>query len=160
MTNATASGQWKARIQFFALYFISIGLVFVAVVGFMRNRGLVEAQNAAANLNTQPVQQSVSPSVNEQQLEQYKTALADNSRIIDSLNQRIQQLQNAPTVAAPVQQPTVSNDGEWKQKYSSLKANYDKVAEREAALKAAYKTVADDNKRLLTQLQSLKGQKN
>jgi|GEM_PF-4617203 len=160
MTNATAAGPWKARIQFFALYLIGLGLIFVVLVGFMRNRGSVEAQNAAANITTQPVQQPVPSATNDQQLEQYKTALADNSRVIDSLSQRIQQLESARTVTASIQQPTPSNDGEWKQKYNSLKASYEKVEEREAALKAAYKTVADDNKRLLAQLQSLKGQKN
>ena len=63
MTNTTAAGQWKARIQFFALYLIGLGLIFVVLVGFMRNRGLVESQNATANANTQPVQQPVSPAV-------------------------------------------------------------------------------------------------
>ena len=159
MTNATHAGQWKARIQFFALYLIGIGLIFTVVLGFLRNRGLVESQNAAANVNVQPVQQPSSPGVNEQELEKYKTAIATNSQIIDSLNQRIQQLETTKTVAAPVQQPVASNDGEWKQKYSALKAGYDKASEREAALRAAYKTVADDNKRLLAQLQSLKDQK-
>lgn len=160
MTNTTTSGRWKAGIQFFVLYLFSIGLIFVVAVGFMRNRGVVETQIAAASTTVPPVQQPVSSTANSQELEQYKAALTANNRIIDSLGQRIQQLESAKTVTVPVPQPTSSNDGEWKQKYASLKANYDQVAEREAEFKAAYKTVTEDNKRLLGQLQSLKGQKN
>ena len=47
-------------------------------------------------------------------------------------------------------------DNAWKQKYASLKASYDKVAESEKALRNAYKTVAEDNRRLLSELQSMK----
>ena len=49
-----------------------------------------------------------------------------------------------------------STDSEWKQKYSALKTAYDKAVTTEKSLRNAYKVVADDNRRLLGQLQSLR----
>jgi chromosome segregation ATPase len=73
----------------------------------------------------------------------------------NQLRQKEAALQNAISSAQPVTN-TTSGDGEWRQKYTSLKASFDKVSANEKALKSAYKTVADDNKRLLSQLQSIR----
>lgn len=87
--------------------------------------------------------------------------ILEKDKIIASLQTQIKQkdaaLQKAATVTTS--KPVVTNnaaDGEWKQKYSSLKAAYDKASANEKSLKNAYKTVADDNRRLLGQLQSMR----
>ena len=50
----------------------------------------------------------------------------------------------------------IDNSGEWKQKYNSLRSEHDKLLQTEKSLRSAYKTVADDNRRLLAELQQTK----
>ena len=80
-------------------------------------------------------------------------------KIIASLQLQLKEKEAALQTAnstPPVTNVNTGDNSEWKQKYASLKASYDKVSANEKTLKNAYKTVADDNKRLLTQLQSIK----
>lgn len=83
--------------------------------------------------------------------------LTQKNNLIASLQTQLKQkdeaLQRALT-ATPNNSGGTSN--EWKQKYTSLKASYDRVVDSEKMLRSAYKTVVDDNKRLLGQLQSSK----
>jgi hypothetical protein len=80
--------------------------------------------------------------------------LADKNNLIASLQTQIKQKDAALQRAS--QTNSNGSGDEWKPKYSSLKASYDKLADSEKALKNAYKTVIDDNKRLIGQLQSKK----
>lgn len=82
---------------------------------------------------------------------------SDKDKTIAALQAQVKQkeaalqaaLQNRP--ASPA-----SSGGEWQQKYASLKSSYDKVAASEKNMKAAYQALADDNRRLLSQIQSLR----
>jgi hypothetical protein len=78
--------------------------------------------------------------------------VADKDKIISSLQAQLKQkeaaLQNLPAQSKP------AAGGEWQQKYQSLKSSFDKVAASEKSLKNAYQTLADDNRRLLSQLQA------
>ena len=89
---------------------------------------------------------------------------ADNSgkdKTISALQGQVSTLQNqlrqkeADLRTASAVRPVVSaGGGEWQQKYQSLKSSFDKVSASEKSLKGAYQTLADDNRRLLSQLQS------
>jgi len=76
------------------------------------------------------------------------TDLQEKDKLIASLQNQLKRKEATQT--------TGSDDGEWKQKYSSLKQAYDKTSASERSLKSAYQTVVDDNKRLLNQLQTLR----
>ena len=80
--------------------------------------------------------------------------LVDKEQRIADLENQLKQKNAALQNGGQVTSNDASN--EWKQKYASLKSSYDKLAASEKALRSAYKTVADDNKRLLGQLQSAK----
>ncbi|RYY00427.1 MAG: hypothetical protein EOO53_21990 [Gammaproteobacteria bacterium] len=153
MVTGSTAARTKARLQFFALYLFSALLIFVAVATVLKNRWSAPVVQTADE-NTQPQSQAVNANVIAE-IEQYKEAINVRNHVIDSLNAQIStQSANQTT---PVQQPqVVSNDGEWKQKYAALKSSYDKAIERENTLKSSYKTVVDDNKRLLQQIQNLK----
>lgn len=84
-----------------------------------------------------------------QELERSNPAdVQEKDKMIASLQNQLKQKEAT--------QNTGSGDSEWKQKYLSMKQAYDKSSANESSLKSAYKTVVDDNKRLLTQLQSLR----
>ena len=85
-----------------------------------------------------------------QDVAQLRQLLEQKNKEIAALQQAASQNPSQPVVT------TNTGNGEWKQKYNSLKSAYDKVAENEKALKNAYKTVADDNRRLMGQLQLLR----
>ena len=77
--------------------------------------------------------------------------VADKDKLIASLQTQLKQketaLQNAAVPGKPV-------SGDWQQKYLSLKTAFEKVSASEKSLKNSYQTLADDNRRLLSQLQS------
>lgn len=81
-----------------------------------------------------------------------KTITALQSQVA-SLQSQLKQ-KEADLRTASASRPVVSGGGEWQQKYQSLKASFDKVAASEKSLKGAYQTLADDNRRLLSQLQT------
>ena len=81
--------------------------------------------------------------------------LAAKDKIIDFLENQLKQAHSQKQVIMTGSNSS-SSDSEWKQKYASLKESYDKVSANEKSLKSAYKTVADDNRRLLNQLQSMR----
>lgn len=96
-----------------------------------------------------------------QDLEQLNSASGqDKDKLIVSLQNQLRQkeaaLQQRPATST---QSTGGADSEWRQKYASLKSTFDKTAASEKALKAAYKAVADDNRRLLNQLQTIRAEK-
>lgn len=170
--------QRNVRLRFFALYAVSMALAFVVVIVLWKRisdvfqQGATEQQTIEnAQLKSQVQQLTGELAQKEQaiiQLQQTTTqqtqssvdttnnssaVLSQKDVLISNLQAQVKQLQ------ANLQNSSLStgSDGsEWKQKYSSLKASFDKLAQSEQALKSAYKTVADDNKRLLTQLQSVK----
>lgn len=109
--------------------------------------------SSASNTDTERLKNMVAGRDQEiTRLEQKAQAdLKEKNDLIASLQNQLRQ--RSPGVIS--NNPSAS-DGEWRQKYSSLKASYDKVAESEKALKSAYKIVAEDNRRLLGQLQSMK----
>jgi len=90
------------------------------------------------------------------EIEQLKYLLTDKEQQIALLEKQALELRQNN---ASVQNPSVaasSNDTEWRQKYSALKVAFDKKVANEKSLQNAYKTVADDNRRLLQQLQEMK----
>ena len=128
-------------------------------LGYMpRNRPLPKLpenniDSSASNTDTERLRNMVAGRDQEiTRLEQKAQAdLKEKNDLIVSLQNQLKQ--RSPGV---VSNNPSANDSEWRQKYSSLKASYDKVAESEKALKGAYKIVAEDNRRLLAQLQSMK----
>lgn len=94
-----------------------------------------------------------------QALEQLNNANGqDKDKLILSLQSQLKQKDAALQQRANVSQQA-GTDNEWRQKYASLKTLFDNTAASEKALKAAYKTVAEDNRRLLNQLQTLRTEK-
>ena len=128
-------------------------------LGYMpKNRPLPKlpennTDSSASNTDTERLRNMVAGRDQEiTRLEQKAQAdLKEKNDLIASLQNQLKQ--RSPGVIS--NNPSAS-DSEWRQKYSSLKASYDKVAESEKALKSAYKIVAEDNRRLLGQLQSMK----
>ena len=85
-------------------------------------------------------------------LNQKQKELAGKDKVITFLESQLKQVhaKKGPAILTS----SNSSDGEWKKKYASLKESYDKITASEKSLKSAYKTVADDNRRLLNQLQA------
>lgn len=85
---------------------------------------------------------------------EHQKELAEKTSAANALQTRLRQAEAAAsrTVSAPP--PVAPGDGEWRQKYAALKQAFDKTSASETNLKASYKTVVDDNRRLLAQLQS------
>lgn len=81
--------------------------------------------------------------------------LAAKDRIIASLQTQVAKKQNVPVQSNTV---TSDGDGEWKQKYSKLKASFDNMAAQNNTLSKSYKSIVDDNRRLLSQLQAARKQ--
>ena len=79
-------------------------------------------------------------------------AVADKDKLIASLQTQLKQKEAASQNAST--SGKTASGGEWQQKYQSLKAAFDKVSASEKSLKNSYQTLADDNRRLLSQLQS------
>ena len=174
----------RAKFRFIALYVLGLVLIFVVVSSFWQKRvdDVREAKAAEAIL----VADSPSPEVEnlkravaekDQRIADLEAAVQkasasgsgvqqnagsvapdEKDKTIASLQTQLKEKEaalRAMSTSVPATTST-SGDTEWKQKYSSLKASYDKVSANEKSLKTAYKTVADDNKRLITQLQSMK----
>src|SRR5688572_4637042 len=87
-------------------------------------------------------------------LNQKQKELAAKDKVIAFLESQLKQAHSQKQVV--MTSNNSSSDSEWKQKYASLKESYDKVSAEEKSLKSAYKTVADDNRRLLNQLQTMR----
>lgn len=124
---------------------------------------LLLLQQTTTYTTTQPVTTNETPNT---ELDELKAILVQKEQRIQELEKTnpadvqekdklIASLQNQLKQKEAIQN-TGSGDSEWKQKYLSMKQAYDKSAASESSLKNAYKTVVDDNKRLLTQLQSLR----
>lgn len=84
---------------------------------------------------------------------QSRTALAEKEQQITSLrkNGSFQPLQIGKNDA---------DAAAWKAKYNTLKASHDKTAGQITDLRASYKEVVDDNRRLIAQLQQIRAAKN
>lgn len=85
---------------------------------------------------------------------QLRTAVAEKDRLIASLQTQLKQKDAALQAASSAPRSTPTSGGEWQQKYNALKSSFDKVSASEKSLKTSYQTLADDNRRLLSQLQS------
>ncbi|HZH67165.1 MAG TPA: hypothetical protein VEY10_19905 [Flavisolibacter sp.] len=79
--------------------------------------------------------------------------LAEKDRIISSLQTQVGQ-----KTKVPVQTKSTASDNEWQQKYAKLKASYDNMANQNNTLNRSYKSIVDDNRRLLSQLQAARKQ--
>lgn len=85
------------------------------------------------------------------------TPPAEKDKQIASLQQQLRQKEAAlQSARLAAQNKPAAGGGEWQQKYNALKSSYDKVSANEKSLKEAYKNLADDNRRLLVQLQSVR----
>lgn len=102
----------------------------------------------------------------EQTIQQLETrnnsALQEKDKTIADLQTKL-----AAQGSIGTQSKQAAAEGEWKDKYESLKAGYDKLktandktVSESNAMKTAYKEVVDDNRRLLNQLQSSRATKN
>lgn len=80
------------------------------------------------------------------------TELAEKDKTIASLQNQVSQRANMSV------QTNTGGDSEWKQKYAKLKASYDNLAGQNNSLNKSYKAIVDDNRRLLSQLQSARKQ--
>lgn len=81
--------------------------------------------------------------------------LSDKDKAIAALQAQLKQKENA-LQAALQNRPAApaSGGGEWQQKYLSMKGSYEKAAASEKSLRTAYQALADDNRRLLSQIQA------
>lgn len=108
-------------------------------------------QNRAALLKT--YSQATTPqnipvaSVNNKEVEELKGTIVEKDRTIASLQQ---DLRNKPVTVVQ----NSGDGGEARKKLANLQAAYDKLQEQSATLNRAYGVVVQDNRRLLTQLQS------
>jgi hypothetical protein len=174
----------SAKFRFIALYVLGLILVFVVVSSFWQKR--VDDVKETKMAESIRIADSPSPEIEnlkraiaekDQRISALESAMqqktsgdttaktnlpsaapGEKDKMIASLQSQLKEKEAALRSAGSVSQvPVSSADGsEWKQKYASLKASYDKVSANEKTLKTAYKTVADDNKRLLSQLQTMK----
>jgi hypothetical protein len=174
----------KAKFRFIALYALALVLIFVVVSSFWKKR--VDDVKEAKVTDAIQVTDNTTPEVEnlkrtlaekEQKIAALESAVQQKSmgdtaaklnppsanadgkdKMIASLQNQLKEKEAAlrSVNSAPAVTTTPSDGSEWKQKYASLKASYDKVSANEKTLKSAYKTVADDNKRLLSQLQTMK----
>lgn len=179
-----AQASKKAKIRFAALYVLGLVLIFVVVSSFWQKRVEDVRQTKASDAirvadNTIPDVENLKRALaeKEQKIASLESAMQQKSntgigakpslpavsadekdKMISSLQNQLKEKEAALRSAASV--PPVnaapSDGSEWKQKYAALKASFDKVSANEKTLKGAYKTVADDNKRLLSQLQTMK----
>lgn len=170
----------KSKLRFFAFYLAAIALVFFVVSSFwqhnpfnfrpanavdnsvtVQNDALIEVEKLKMQLAEKDNQ--IAALQNAAQLKPSSSnSAASTSATADQKDKLIASLQNqlaqkeAALLQAQSGATSGSNDAEWKQKYTALKASFDKLSANEKELKNAYKTVADDNRRLLTQLESLR----
>ena len=179
-----AQASKKAKIRFVSLYALGLVLIFVVVSSFWQKRVEDVRETKASDAirvadNTIPEVENLKKALAEkdQEIATLKNAVQqkgnvdtgvkqispsinadEKDKIIASLQNQLKEKDAAlrSRASVPPVNATSSDGSEWKQKYSALKASYDKVSANEKTLKSAYKTVADDNKRLLSQLQTSK----
>lgn len=106
------------------------------------------------------------------ELEQLKAMLVQKDVRIGELEQQKQLAENEKNTAlAALQNNTASTPNlvtprkdqdaaEWKDKYNKLKAASEKSAAQLDAMKTSYREAIEDNRRLLSQLQSVRAEKN
>lgn len=78
----------------------------------------------------------------------------EKDKLIASLQTQLRQKEAALQNALQAGSRPSASGGDWQQKYLSLKSAYEKTAASEKSLRNAYQTLSDDNRRLLSQLQS------
>ncbi len=91
---------------------------------------------------------------------QRQNELSEKDKTIAALQSQLKQFQDGKAVVSAVPQNSSGDQTEWKQKYAKIKAGYDNLVSQNNALNNANKTITDDNRRLLTQLQSIRATKN
>lgn len=143
----------NATLRFAALYAVTVLLTVVIFSAFREKGGEAEAARPqpAAATDTPPRN-----GVNAEQLQaaetRYREQLKDKDQTITMLQSEIRMLDSLHRNAVPVTRTVTTDDGEWRQKYGALKATYDKLANESKALERSYQTLADDNRRLVSQL--------
>lgn len=167
----TASPNKYAKTQFIVLYIISLVLIFFVVSAFFRPAPAVvetasentAAADAVVAENAQLKQELVQKQARISELEQLRTTAgtdAEKDTVIAALQEQLRKTEMSlqQAMAAPVQS-SGGQDSEWQSKYTALKSSYDKASANEKALKVALKTAAEDNRRLLSQLQLMRSEK-
>ena len=155
--------QKKIRLRFVLLYAISLLLAFIVMTAFWHivqtNNGsnedvaalkLVLQQKDETIATLQKQVQSSTPTAGEDKTGLQKT-IGEKEQMITSLQTQLKEKDEALQKAGAQNQ---SSGGDWQQKYQALKSSFDKVSASEKSLKGAYQTLAEDNRRLLSQLQS------
>ena len=173
----------KSKLLFFAFYVVATGLIFFVVSSFWQQNPFNfrpahvdessmmvqnDAESEVQRLKTVLAEREQKIASLENSLQAKgttaqpagtaptQTATADEKdKLIASLQTQLAQKEYA-LQQAQSGSSTGSDGSEWKQKYAALKASFDKLLSNEKELKSAYKTVSDDNRRLLTQLESLR----
>lgn len=82
-----------------------------------------------------------------------QTSVAEKDRTITGLQNQVKTLYARQTTTTTPQNTSNDNGAEWRQKYAQIKSSYDNLASKNNALLNSYKTLAQDNKRLTSQLQ-------
>lgn len=88
-------------------------------------------------------------------------ALQDKDKTIATLQSRVNTLETTLAQQPKGSQTASRTDGgEWKDRYQKLKETSDRNVSEANAIKASYKEVLEDNKRLASQIQALKAGRN
>ncbi len=90
--------------------------------------------------------------------QQRQNEVAEKNKTITSLQGQLKQAQNGRQTIVNVPQTVTGGDPELKQKVATLKSTNDKLSAQNATLNNAYKALVEDNRRLLTQIQSMRKQ--
>lgn len=151
MSTVYASAPKNATLRFVALYLLTVGIL-VAVFSAFREKPSVADESIASQ--SAPGSDSLSLAGEAEAVKgQYKNELEKRDRTIAFLQSENRMLDSLNRNAVPVTRTVVAGgDGEWRQKYASVKASYDKLSEETKALERSYQTLADDNRRLVSQL--------
>lgn len=120
-----------------------------------RDKNIAGLQNQISTLQTQIRQKDAAlQAASNNKPVANNAGLASLQNQVTTLQNQLKQKDAALQAALASKPAVVSGGAEWQQKYQSLKTSFDKVAASEKSLRGAYQTLADDNRRLLSQLQS------
>ena len=90
--------------------------------------------------------------------QQRQNEMAAKDKTINSLQGQLKQAQTVRPTVVNVPQTVTGGDPELKQKLAKLKSTNDNLSSQNATLSSAYKALVEDNRRLLSQIQSMRKQ--
>lgn len=163
MTTSSAQLK-KIKLRFAVFYAVSLVLAFIVMAAFWK----IVATNSSSNDDAEALKlslqqkdetiatlqkqvQSGTPTAGNNDNAGLQKTINEKDQMIASLQTQLQQKDSALQNAGSQNRPS---GGDWQQKYQALKSSFDKVSASKKSLKNAYQTLADDNRRLLSQLQS------